>query len=236
MKRLPITDTSLASLQLDEAELKQVVNELGAAAAYDDSGIHDLHTRLAAIHGRWWAERGAKETAPVVNALGKLASHLAKITELLSGHDTGLHNPVVIETTSQIVCALARNTAVSSVDAARGLIETFKRDAAKVQDACSTAFADLTAPSPKEGRDRFGWYDEFTEVLLEIAGKVGIKPALGKDRTSGKRNGWLFDAALALERFFPSYMRSWSPEACGKRLERSRKHLLNTHRQIRASR
>jgi hypothetical protein len=104
-----------------------------------------------------------------------------------------------------------------------------------IQEASLAAFADLTGPSLKDGRDLLGWYDDFTEFLLEIAGKIGIKPALGKDRSTRDRNGWLFDAACALERFFPSCMRSQSPEARGKRLERSRKRLLNAYRQNQAA-
>jgi hypothetical protein len=231
MKRLPIRGFSLAVLELDEGELKRVLGELGAAVAFNDSAIKDLHTRLAAIHGRWWAERAAKEASPVVKALGNLVDDLTEVTTYLSSHDAGMHSAVEIETTSQIVCALERNEVVESVEAAHDLIDRFKGETAKLQGACLTALADLAAPSVQNGRDALGWYDDFAEVLLGIAKKIGVEPALGKDRITGERSGWLFQAARALERFFPSYMRSQSPEACGKRLERSRKRLLKMHRQ-----
>jgi hypothetical protein len=235
MKRLPIRGFRLVALERDEGELKHYLAELGAAAAFDDSAIHDLHIKLAAIHGRWLAERTAKEVSPVVKALGNLADDLTEVTMFLSGHDTGMHSAAVVETASQIVRALEHNGAVDSVEAAHDLINTFKGEAAKVQRACLTALADLTAPSSQKGRDALGWYDEFAAVLLGIAKKIGVEPALGKDRITGERSGWLFQAARALEPFFPSYMRSQSPEACGKRLERSRKRLLKTHRQKRSS-
>lgn len=236
MKRLPISGGRLASLELEEDELRRVLGELGAAAVFDDNGIHEFYIKLAEIHGTWWAERAAKEVAPVVSTLGKLGTKLTEITALLSGHETGLHTAAIIETMSQVVRALGRDPSVGSLNAARALIDNFKSGAAKIHEASFAAFADLTGPSLNDGRDALRWYDDFTAILLEIAAKLGIEPALGKDRITGQRNGWLFDAARALERFFPSYMRSQSPEACGKRLERSRKRLLNTHRQNLASR
>lgn len=226
MKRLPIRGSHLATLERDERDLKHCLGELGAAAAFDDSAIHNLHIRLAAIHGEWWAGRDAKAVSPVVKALGNLASDLVKITTSLSGHDTGMHSAVALETTSQIVSALERNRTVGSAEAAHGLIDSFRGEAAEVRRACLAALADLTAHSSRGGRDAFGWYDDFVEVLVEVAGKIGMEPKLGKDRITGERNGWLFEAARALECFFPSYMRSPSSEACGKRLERSRKRLL----------
>ncbi len=43
--------------------------------------------------------------------------------------------------------------------------------------------------------------------------------------------GWLLNAAQALEAFLDPQMRSSSAEACGKRLERSKKRLKQKHRQ-----
>ena len=82
-----------------------------------------------------------------------------------------------------------------------------------------------------EGRAPLRWYDEFTALLLNIAEKAGVEPSLGKDRITRTRTGWLFEAAQALEAFLDPYMRSLSGEACGKRLERSRRRLAKAHRQ-----
>jgi hypothetical protein len=126
---------------------------------------------------------------------------------------------------------LASDPDVGSIDLAHELIDAFKENAARISSACLGAYADLTSRASKDGRDALGWYDEFTSLLMEIAKKAGIEPNLNKDRDSQKRGGWLFQAAQALEPFLHRYMRSPSPEACGKRLERSRKRLLNAHRQ-----
>jgi hypothetical protein len=94
------------------------------------------------------------------------------------------------------------------------------------------AYADLNQKALNEGRAPLRWYDEFTALLLKIAEKAGVDPSLGKDRITRTRTGWLFEAAQALEAFLDPYMRSPSAEACGKRLERSRKRRqAKAHRQ-----
>jgi hypothetical protein len=93
------------------------------------------------------------------------------------------------------------------------------------------AYADLNQKALNKGRAPLRWYDEFTALLLDIAKKAGVEPSLCKDRIRGTRTGWLFKAAQALEPFLDPFMRSPSPEACGKRLERSKRRLAKAHRQ-----
>jgi hypothetical protein len=88
------------------------------------------------------------------------------------------------------------------------------------------AGTDLRTRSGKRGRAPFEWYDNFTALLLKIAEIAGREPALNKDRDTGERGGWLFEAAIALETFLEPDMQSSSPEACGKRLERSKQRLV----------
>ena len=231
MKRLPTTGASLATPVLGEDDFKRVLAELGAEAVFDDAAAHDLYMMLAAIHGAWLAEQLTKQVSPIASALRRAGTGLIEIATLLSGHETGFQAHVTVETTSQTVRTLARDPDVGSVKRAHELIDIFKQDAAKISGACLGAYADLTGRASKDGRDALGWYDEFTSLLLKIAGKAGIEPNLNKDRHTRKRGGWLYEAAQALEPFLDRYMRSPSPEACGKRLERSRKRLLNAHRQ-----
>jgi hypothetical protein len=221
----------LATPTLGREELKRVLAGLGAAAVFDDAAVHDLYMKLAAIHGAWLAEQQAKQVLPVAGALRRAGTSLIEIAELLNGHETGFQTHVQVETTSQTARMLARDPAIGSFKRAHELIDTFKEDAAKISGACLGAYAELTGMASKDGRDVLGWYDEFTSLLLEIAKKAGVEPNLNKDRRTRKRGGWLFEAAQALEPFLDRYMCSPSPEACGKRLERSRKRLLNTDRQ-----
>jgi hypothetical protein len=100
-----------------------------------------------------------------------------------------------------------------------------------LEAAYMVAYADLNRKAPNEGRAPLLWYDEFTALLLDIAAKAGVEPTLSKDRNTSARTGWLFEAAQALEPFLLKFMRSPSAEACGKRLERSKKRLARVKRQ-----
>jgi hypothetical protein len=73
-------------------------------------------------------------------------------------------------------------------------------------------------------------------LLLEVAHRAGVDPTLRKDRITQVRSGWLLDAALVFESFLYPGMQSGSPEACGKRLERSKATLRRNARQNRSVR
>ena len=111
------------------------------------------------------------------------------------------------------------------------LAAAFRVSAAYVADACLVAYAKLSKKAPNDGPSPMLWYDDFTAILLGIAKKAGVNPNLNKDRISQQYGGWLFEAAQALEPFLDPDMRSETPGACGKRLERSRKRLLKIDRQ-----
>jgi hypothetical protein len=177
------------------------------------------------------SEEEAKQVSPVASALRSSGKNLIETSKLLSGRKTGFRSQIELEVTTLTTEMLALDPTVGGLDEAQQLISTFREDAAKIGHACLVAYADLSRKAPNEGRAPLLWYDEFTALLLRIAAKGGIEPTLNKDRTNQARGGWLFDAAQAIEPFLDPYMRSPSPEACGKRLERSRKRLVKTHRQ-----
>jgi hypothetical protein len=163
---------------------------------------------------------------------------LAAVIADPSGHETGLRQASDIEVVSQLAIVLAKSSQTGSVLEANRLISSFLKDAAQFQTnaakmaaACFDAAQDLKAQVGKSGRPRLEWYDDFTELLLEIADKAGIEPTFWKDRDEGKRCGWLFQAARQLESFFHPHMRSPDSEACGKRLETSKRRLGQRRRQ-----
>ncbi len=208
-----------------EAELKSILSNLGVARTFDEAGVHELYLRIGRIIGAWRSEQESKEVQPVAKALLSVARHLTDASELLSGHDTGLRSRKEIEVTSQTAKFLALDPAVGSLTKAHELISAFHREAAWIGHVCMVAYADLANEAGQGGRPALEWYDGFTALLLEIADKAGVAPTQRKDRSSGARSGWLFEAAQALESFLDPWMRSPSAEACGKRLERSRRRL-----------
>jgi hypothetical protein len=231
MKKLPTAGASIVTPREDEARLKGVLIELGVGDAYDDSAIHELYLEIGQIYGAWLSEEEAAEVSPVAKALRLTARNLLDAASVLSGLESGLRTHVEIEATRHTARILALEPSVGSFDRAKEQISTFREEAARIGHTCMVAYADLNQKALNEGRAPFRWYDEFTALLLNIAEKAGVEPSLGKDRNTRTRTGWLFEAAQALEAFLDPYMRSPSAEACGKRLERSKRRLAKEHRQ-----
>jgi hypothetical protein len=222
LKRLPITGASIATSALGEEELKRVLDGLGLSESFDDGEVHALYLKIAAVHGAWFSEQESREVKPVAKAVLTTAEALREAAKFLSGHETGFRTHVEVETTSAAARALACDPTVGSIAAGHEILGTFRKEAERIGHACMVAYAELTQKDDREDHKRLRWYDDFTALLLEVAQKAGANPSIGKDRITGFRTGWLFKAAQALEPFLDPVMRSPTPEACGKRLERSR--------------
>ena len=205
--------------------------ELCPDAQFSASDMGAVHGRLGRIIGRRSAEDNRLDIAPLAKTFTAVSRELQKVADMLSGHETGLHEIHDIEIVSQLISILALDPEVGSRRQADELIASFRGDAAKLAHACLVAAHDLKQTVGESGRPQAEGYDEFTTLLLEIAEKAGVEPRLRKDRISGARTGWLLDAAQALETFLDPRMRSPSAEACGKRLERSKTRLKQTQRQ-----
>ena len=205
--------------------------ELCPDGKFSASDIREFYGRLMQIIGQWSAEDNRLDIAQLVQTFTAMSKELKKVAEILSGHEAGLHQTHDIEVVSQLAMILALDPEVGSRRQADQLIRSFRSDAAKVAHACLVVAFDLKQTVGKSGRPQAEWHDEFTAFLLEVAETAGVEPRLSKDRISGARVGWLLDAANALEAFLDPRMRSPSAEACGKRLERSKKRLRQKHRQ-----
>jgi hypothetical protein len=231
MARLPISGVTVSTPLRREADLQQVLVELCREGDFSESDAKKFYSRLGRIIGQWSAEHNRPEISPLAKTLIAMRRELDRMSRILSGHETGLHERHDIEVVSQLATILALDPEVGSRQQADKLIDSFRRDAAKLAHACLIAAHELKQQVGKSGRPPWDWYDDFTALLLEIAETAGIEPRLSKDRISGARVGWLLDAAQALETFLDPHMRSPSKEACGKRLERSMKTLKQRHRQ-----
>src|SRR5262249_38372719 len=157
--------------------------------------------------------------------------NLSEVSRLLSGRETGFHTGVEISVTNETVRYLALDPSLDPTTTAGEFVSAFARDAARIAHVCMVAYVALPDRSAEGGRPPLDWYDDFTALLLELADRAVVAPSLRKDRITGVRSGWLFEAAQALESFLWPNMRSPSPEACGKRLERSRRRLREAKRQ-----
>jgi hypothetical protein len=231
MTRLPASGATVATPYRCESELKSVLCDLGLAQGFDEAAAHELYWKFGAIIGQWLAEQQRLEVSPIAKALLSTAKNLGEVSLLLGGLETGIHSDLEIAVATRTAEYLALDPAVGSLAKAQELISSFQQDAARIAHVCMVAYADLPDRSGERGRRALTWYDDFTALLLNIADRGGVKPTLRKDRITSARSGWLFEAAEALETFLYPEMRSPSAEACGTRLERSRRHLQRGARQ-----
>jgi hypothetical protein len=220
----------------DKAALTRVLSELRISPAIDQAVIHKIYLRLGVIIDKWLTEQGQVEVLPVAKKLLWIARNLGKVSQCMSGLETGFQTSFDIALASQVQKYLALDPTVGSSDRAHEIINAFRQEAARIAHICMIAHADLSIEAGKDGRRALDWYDDFTRLLLEIAERSGIEPTLGKDRITRIRSGWLLDAAQALETFLYPHMRSPSVEACGKRLERGRNRQQKPARQNSLSR
>ena len=225
MKRLPVKQASLVTPVGSKDDIKRALKKLGVGEKVDEAAIDDIYLELAKIIGRWFEEQSAKGASPVAKALLSTGKELIAAAKLFGGQETGLHTHVEIESTSYVKEILALDPTVGSIDDAEQVLRIFRDGASRIGHACMVAYADLASEASKGGREHLHYYDDFTGLLLVIAGKAGVEPKNLKDRVTGLRSGWLCEAAQAFEPFLYESMRSPSAEASGKRLERSRRRL-----------
>jgi hypothetical protein len=231
MVRLPTSGARIASPRRNEAELHRVLSDLQVRHAFDATALHELYWRFGAVIGQWLSEQQRLEVSPIAKALLSTARNLSEASILLAGTETGFHSDFEIAVASRAAQYMALDPSVGSLAKAQELISTFQQDAARIAHVCMVAFVDLPDGPGARGRPALDWYDDFMALLLDIAEKGGVEPTLRKDRITSARSGWLFEAAQALESFLYPKMRSPTPEACGKRLERSQRRLRDAKRQ-----
>jgi hypothetical protein len=234
MARLSDSGASIATPLKDEGVLHLVLSDLGAHG-FDPAAVHELYVKLSIIIGLWLSEQNRVEVVPVAKALLAAAKSLNEASSVLGGLEEGFHSDIEIAVASRAAQTLALDPTVGSLRKAQEIICLFRQDAARIAHVCMVARADLPDRPDESGRRVLDWYDDFTALLLDLASKAdGARTRWrGRDRV---RIGWLLEAAQALEPFLYREMRSPSAEACGKRLQRSRKRLRRAKGQNRTAR
>ena len=128
-----------------------------------------------------------------------------------------------LEVSALLTETLASDSKIGSIEAARNYLEDFCGRARVVAAACRRAAGSLQSNKGKSGRSRYQWHDEFTAVLVDLCKRNKIEPNVAIDRESGEPTGGLFEVASRFEQLFPAAIRSPTPAALVKRLQRSLK-------------
>jgi hypothetical protein len=208
-----------------EVDFRNRVLRLCPEHSFDDETLTQLYLAFGAVIGKWLSEWGQPELVPIARRLASTARFLEQLAEGLAGVQTGLRQSEDIEFALLARRALSLNPLVGDSPHANEKLNSFQRQCSEMAQVFWVALKLLNEQHGKRGRPNLEWYDDFTAVLLKLAKLANIKPNLNKDRETGARGGWLFDAAQKLESFLYPPMRSDTLEACGKRLERSLKRL-----------
>ena len=210
---------------------KRLLN-LCPSQSFNEKALSRLYSAIGAVNGKWLSEWGQPEVLPIARRLASSAKFLEDLAHGLAGLQTGMRQSEDTEFALLARQALSLNPLIGNLLRADEKLTSFQQQCSEMAEAFWVALKELKEERGKAGRKGLDWYDDFTELLLEIAKLANIEPNLNKDRVSGERGGWLFEAAQELEYFLYPPMRSASAEACGKRLERSLKRLKRRHRQI----
>ena len=117
--------------------------------------------------------------------------------------------------------ALSEDFIIGSVAAAHVYLADFSDRATMVASACRSAAKKLQPVRGKGGGTPYLWYDEFVAVLLDICKANKLQPSARIDRASGEPVGDLAKVAAGFEGLLLPKMRSPTPEAMVKRLQRS---------------
>jgi hypothetical protein len=225
MARLPTRGASIATPCRPLSDFVGCLADLGVRDTFDEGALKEAHLRLGQIVGRWMAEKGRLDSRQVAKSLISMSKQLNEIGTMLKGHETGIRDAGHTEIVSQLAEYMALEPTVGSIPAAQELIASFVRQGERIAHSSLVAGVALKSQAGSPGRSLMEWHDDFTALLLDLAQKAGVRPTSSKDRITGKRSGWLFDAATVLETFLDAEMRSPNDEARGQRVDRSRSRL-----------
>src|SRR5258708_34813262 len=154
MARLPISGAASCTPLRSKAELGNVLAQLCPDGKFSESDVETCYWRLARIIGQWSAEDNRLDIAPLAQTFMVMSKELKKVAEILSGHETGLHEIHDIAIVSQLATILALDPEIGSRRQADRLIDSFRGDAGRLAHACLVASCDLKQAVGESGRPR----------------------------------------------------------------------------------
>jgi hypothetical protein len=227
-KKIRPRGATIASAYLNEAasepaaaDFRNRVFGLCPGRSFDDETLTQLYSDFGVVIGIWLSEWGQPKLLPIARRLASTARLLEQLAQGLAGLQTGIRQSEDIEFALLARQALSLNPLVGDLSRADEKLTSFQQQCSEMAQVFWVAFRTLKEERGKPGRKKLDWYDDFTALLLKLAKLANIEPNLNKDRITKARGGWLFEAAQTFEYFLYPPMRSETPEACGKRLERS---------------
>jgi hypothetical protein len=207
-----------------DVALPQIVASLGLKPLTANAE-RDIRDRLGFALGKWESPHATFDLADVISSLNAHAKALERFSAVAvlakGGHLKGKDLERDMEVTCQLAQSLKEDPTLKNIAAAYAYLTDFGARAALIASAGRSAAKRLQAARGTGGGSPYVWYDGFTAVLLDLCKKNKIEPEARIERSSGEPVGGLAKMASAFERLLPPWMRSPTPEAMVKRLQRS---------------
>jgi hypothetical protein len=220
MAKLPRTGVGYKCLHEHEGTLPEIMASLGLKPL-SKSAERKIRNRLGFALPKWEEPYAAIEVKDVVRSLNAHAKRLHQIDSIGTITCEGFAQGHDLAVSGQVVQVLASDPKIGSIEAGHDYLSDFCERADTIASACRAAASTLQSKKGKGGKGRYDWYDEFAAVLVEICKQNKIEPTVGIDSISGKPVGGLSVLASAFERLLLPSMRSPTPSAMVKRLQRS---------------
>jgi hypothetical protein len=153
MARFRRSGSGVATPFRDKAELTRALSELKISPGNDQAVTHEIYLRLGAIIDKWLAEQGQVEVSPVAKKLIWIARNLGKVSQHMSGLETGFRTSFEIALASQVQKYLALDPTVGSSDRGHEIIYAFQQEAARI----SRRYSLLGPDFHRQDRTSFAW-------------------------------------------------------------------------------
>jgi hypothetical protein len=214
-----------------DVTLADIVKSLGLKPL-TGKAEREIRRRLGFALGKWEAPRQTYDLDDVMSSMNSHAKTLEKFVAVCSiskgGHLEDRYLERDMEVCFQLAQELRHTLALENNAAAHAYLADFADRGAALVSAARAAANRLKGIKGTPGGSAFGWYDEFTAVLLELCDQNEIEPKAAIDRYSGELIGGLAAVAEAFERLLHPLMRSPSKQAMVKRLQRSVRRLTRS--------
>jgi hypothetical protein len=225
--------TVIASAPVDEEVflgiIKNVNEEFSLKLVSSKEAFELFQDRIRVVAGRFWDEFEAVDRKTVLDRLSKLAASVKDTKARLSPLRDGIHETADTEVVNLLIRAIDMAHA-GQHPKPREQLEITLKVVESFDDICERALVLLSDLPATRGQPALRWYDELVNLMVQVAGLLGIKISTAGDRSEDPNATPFTVLVFEAERVLPE--EAWSPTlaACAKRIESSLKRLQHPSR------
>ena len=224
MAKLPRTGVAYQCLYEWEGSLAEIVSSLGLKPL-SRKAEREIRNQLGVALGKWEEPKTALQIKRVVGSLNAHAKRLDEMASLGTITRVGFAHEQDIETSARLARCLTSNPTIGSFEAAHAYLEDFCHKAGVIASGCRAAASSLQSMKGQSGKSRYGWYDEFAAVLLDVCQQNKIEPTVRIDRIRASPTVPSLKSQPRLNGCYCLRCVRQNPAAMVKRLQRSLRRL-----------